>query len=144
MAGAPGPASQRWVVLYDSDCGFCMWLLAALLRWDRDGRLRPVPLEGPEAEERLADLDPVERMTSWHLIDPGGGRSSGGAAIAPLLELLPGGGLPAAIFGRFPGATARGYRWVAENRSGLSRWVPNGSKDRARALVGEVAGIRGS
>ena len=26
------PSSQRWVVLYDSDCGFCIWLLAGLLR----------------------------------------------------------------------------------------------------------------
>ncbi len=144
MAGAPGPVSQRRVVLYDSDCGFCMWLLAVLLRWDRGGRLRPAPLQGPEAGELLADLDPAERMASWHLIDPDGGRSSGGAAIAPLLRLLPAGGLPAAVFARFPRATARGYRWVAENRSALSRWVPKGSKDRARALVGEVTGMRGS
>ena len=33
-------------------------------------------------------------MASWHLIDPDGGRSSGGAAIAPLLRLLPAGGAP--------------------------------------------------
>lgn len=144
MAVAPRRASQRWVVLYDSDCGFCIWLLAGLLRWDRDARLRPVPLQGAYAEGLLADLDPAERMASWHLIGPGGGRSSGGAAIAPLLRLLPGGGLPARVFARFPDATARGYRWVAENRSGLSRWVPKGSKDRARAAVGEVAGMRGS
>lgn len=144
MAVAPRPASQRWVVLYDSDCGFCIWLLAGLLRWDRDARLRPVPLEGADAEGLLADLGPAERIASWHLVDPGGGRRSGGAAIAPLLRLLPGGGLPARVFARFPGATARGYRWVAENRSVLSRWVPKGSKDRARAVVGEVAGMRGS
>jgi predicted DCC family thiol-disulfide oxidoreductase YuxK len=25
----------RWIVLYDADCGFCNWLLAWLLRWDR-------------------------------------------------------------------------------------------------------------
>ncbi len=144
MAGAPRPASQRWVVLYDSDCGFCMWLLAALLRWDRDGRLRPVPLRGPEAAEHLGDLAPGARMASWHLISPDGGRDSGGEAIAPLLRLLPGGCVPAAAFARFPGATARGYRWVAENRSGLSRWVPKGSKDRARERVRETAGSTGA
>jgi len=112
-----------------------MWLLALLLRWDRRGRLRPAPLQGPEAGELLADLDPAERMASWHLISPDGERSSGGAAIGPLLRLLPGGGVPAAVITRFPGLTARGYRWVAENRSGLSRWVPKGSKDRARERV---------
>lgn len=135
MAGAPGPAAQRWVVLYDSDCGFCMWLLAMVLRWDRRGRLRPAPLQGAEAGERLADLDRADRMASWHLISPDGTRSSGGAAIATLLRLLPGGYFPAAVFARFPAATERGYRWVAENRSRLSRWVPKGSKDRARELV---------
>lgn len=144
MAGAPRPASQRWVVLYDSDCGFCMWLLAALLRWDRDERLRPVSLQGPEADERLGDLAAEARMASWHLISPDGVRDSGGAAIAPLLRLLPGGGVAAAVFARFPGATARGYRWVAENRSGLSGWVPKGSKARARERVREAAGSAGA
>jgi predicted DCC family thiol-disulfide oxidoreductase YuxK len=117
-----------------------MWLLAALLRWDRRGRLRPVPLRGPEADERLADLGETERMASWHLVSPDGSRRSGGAAIAPLLRLLPAGAAPAAIFARFPGLTDRGYRWVAENRSGLSRWVPKGSKERARARVGSATG----
>jgi predicted DCC family thiol-disulfide oxidoreductase YuxK len=144
MAGATGRASQRWLVLYDSDCGFCMWLLAALLRWDRRGRLRPVPLQGAEAEDLLADLDRAERIASWHLVSPTGSRSSGGAAIAPLLRLLPAGVIPAAAFARFPGATARGYRWVAENRSGLSRWVPKGSKDRAREAVGEATAASGT
>jgi predicted DCC family thiol-disulfide oxidoreductase YuxK len=112
-----------------------MWLLAALLRWDRRGRLRPVALQSAEAGELLADLGEEQRMASWHLISPGGERSSGGAAIPPLLRLLPGGAVPAAAFARFPGLTARGYRWVAENRSGLSRFVPRRSKDRARERV---------
>jgi predicted DCC family thiol-disulfide oxidoreductase YuxK len=144
MADAPGPASQRWLVLYDSDCGFCMWLLAALLRWDRGGRLRPAPLRGAEADEQLADLDEAERMASWHLVSPDGSRSSGGEAIPALLRLLPAGGVPAAAFARFPGLTARGYRWVAENRSGLSRWVPKGSKERAREAVGEATAASGT
>jgi predicted DCC family thiol-disulfide oxidoreductase YuxK len=113
-----------------------MWLLGLLLRWDRDRRLRPIPLQGPEAEAQLADLAPEERMASWHLISPEGRRRSGGAAIAPLLRLLPGGGPPAAVFERFPDLTARGYRWVAENRSALSRWVPAAAKARARERLG--------
>jgi predicted DCC family thiol-disulfide oxidoreductase YuxK len=118
-----------------------MWLLAALLRWDRHNGLRPVPLQAPEAAEHLADLDEAERMSSWHLISPEGARTSGGAAVAPLLRLLPGGRLPAAVLAQFPHLTERGYRWVAENRSALSRWVPKGSKDRARELVrGSSAG----
>lgn len=150
----PGPSADRgdkpagdcWLVLYDSDCGFCKWLLAGLLRWDRAARLRPVPLQGAEADELLADLAPEERMASWHLVPdgravaeghsaPGALRRSGGAAAPPLLRLLPGGRLPASVLARLPGLTNRGYRWVAEHRSQLSRWVPARSKRRASERV---------
>ena len=135
MAEAQDRTPQRRLVAYDGDCGFCIWLLAGLLRWDRNGALRSIPLQGAEAAELLGDLDPAERMASWHLISPDGTRHSGGDAIAPLLRLLPGGSLPAAAFARFPAATTRGYRWVAEHRTGLSRWVPRESKRRARERV---------
>jgi predicted DCC family thiol-disulfide oxidoreductase YuxK len=111
------------VVLYDADCGFCKWLLAGLLRWDRAGRLRPMALQHPEAAELLPDLTPAERMAEWHLISPAGERHSGGAAMAPLLELLPAGRPLAAAFSRAPHLTDRGYRWVAEHRSQISRWI---------------------
>jgi predicted DCC family thiol-disulfide oxidoreductase YuxK len=129
------PAGHRWVVLYDRDCGLCKWLLAALLRWDRVMRLRPIALQSPEAAELLAELAPAERMASWHLISPTGARRSGGAAVAPLLRLLPHGRLPAAAATRFPSLTARGYRWVADHRSQLSGWVPTRVKQRAGERV---------
>jgi predicted DCC family thiol-disulfide oxidoreductase YuxK len=116
---------RRWAVLYDADCGFCMWLLAGLLRWDRAVRLRPICLQRPEAADLLADLEPSERMASWHLVSPTGERVSGGAALPPLLRLLPGGRAPAAAFAQFPKLTERGYRWVAEHRSRLARLVPD-------------------
>ncbi len=119
------------MVLYDADCGFCTWLLAGLLRWDRAGRLRPLALQRPEADELLADLAPAERTASWHLVSPTGARHSGGDALAPLLRLLPGGRVPAAMFARFPRLTDRGYRWVAEHRSRISRWVPARAKRHA-------------
>jgi predicted DCC family thiol-disulfide oxidoreductase YuxK len=130
---APGEA--RWAVLYDSDCGFCQWLLSGLLRWDRTERLRPVALQSPEAGELLGDLEPPEQMASWHLVSPAGERYSAGAALPPVLRLLTGGRVPAAAFARFPGLTERGYRWVADHRSELSRWVPASSKQRARERV---------
>jgi predicted DCC family thiol-disulfide oxidoreductase YuxK len=128
-------SEPRWIVLYDGDCGFCKWLLAALLRRDRAGRLRPLALQSSAAAELLADLAPEQRMASWHLISPDGRRQSGGAALPALLRLLPAGRLPAAAFGRFPGATDRGYRWVASHRSGLSRLVPRAAKRRAAERV---------
>jgi predicted DCC family thiol-disulfide oxidoreductase YuxK len=105
------------------------------LRWDRAARLAPVALQGPEAADLLMELTPAERMASWHLISPSGERRSGGEALPPLLHALPGGRLPAAVFARFPRLTARGYRWVAEHRSELSRWVPPGAKRRAGQRV---------
>jgi predicted DCC family thiol-disulfide oxidoreductase YuxK len=120
-----------WPVLYDSDCGFCKWLLVNLLRRDRDRRLRPVALQTPEAAELLADLTLEERMTSWHLISPYGERRSGGAAAPKLFEMLAGGRFLSAVFARFPRITDRGYRWVAGHRTQLSKFVPAGAKRRA-------------
>jgi predicted DCC family thiol-disulfide oxidoreductase YuxK len=131
-------------VLYDADCGFCKWTLSLLLRWDRAACLAPVALQRPEAADLLVELTPAERMASWHLISPSGGRRSGGDALSPLLRALPGGRLPAAVFARFPGLTARGYRWVAEHRSGLSRWVPRGAKQRAGQRVHERERLLGA
>jgi predicted DCC family thiol-disulfide oxidoreductase YuxK len=126
---------RRWVVLYDADCGFCNWLLAGILRWDRAVRLRPVALQRPEADDLLADLPPADRMASWHLISPTGARRSGGAALAPLLRLLPGGRVPAAAFARVPSLTDQGYRWVAARRSPLSSRVPASVKRHASERV---------
>jgi predicted DCC family thiol-disulfide oxidoreductase YuxK len=123
------------MVLYDADCGLCKWLLAGLLRWDRGGRLQPVALQRPAADELLADLVPAQRMASWHLISPTGRRVSGGDAIPLLLRLLPGGRVPAAVFERLPRLTERGYRWVAEHRSRLSSLVPRRAKRRAGERV---------
>ena len=128
--------SGRWAVLYDADCGFCQWTLSLLLRWDRAARLAPVALQRPGAADLLVELTPVERMASWHLISPRGERCSGGDALSPLLRALHGGRLPAALFARFPRLCARGYRWVADHRSGLSRWVPAPAKERAGRRVG--------
>jgi predicted DCC family thiol-disulfide oxidoreductase YuxK len=133
----PPQAAQRWTVLYDGDCGLCKWLLAGLLRRDRARRLRPVALQGTEADALLADLDPAERMSSWHLVDPGGERVSAGAALPALLRLLPRGRFPASVLDRFPRLTSAGYRWVATHRTGLSRFVPQGAKRRASAQVRE-------
>jgi predicted DCC family thiol-disulfide oxidoreductase YuxK len=122
-------------VLYDADCGFCKWTLSVLLRWDREARLEPVALQRAEAADLLKELTPAERMASWHLISPRGERCSGGDALSPLLRALPGGRLPASVFARFPRLSARGYRWLAEHRSGLSAWVSPSAKERAGRRV---------
>jgi predicted DCC family thiol-disulfide oxidoreductase YuxK len=131
----PDERVSAWTVIYDADCGFCNWLLALLLRWDRQELLRPVALQRPEVRALLADLTVVERNASWHLLSPSGERHSGGAALAPLLGLLPAGRMLGAGIARVPSLADRGYRWTAAHRSQISRWLPSAAKRRARARV---------
>ena len=131
--------ANRWVVLYDADCGFCRWSLARLLALDRRRRLRPMALQTEEADALLADLEPDERGASWHLVSPDGRRWSAGAAAPPLLRLLPGGRGPAAILARAPGATERTYRWVADHRSTFSKLIPDRAKQRADGRIAQAA-----
>jgi predicted DCC family thiol-disulfide oxidoreductase YuxK len=123
---------ERVALLYDSDCGFCRRALAGVLVWDRHGRLRPVSLRDPEADELLADMPPERRAASWHLVTPDGRVHSAGAGFPPLLRLLPGGRPLAALAAAFPGATERGYRVVARNRGRLGRALRSG-RSRGRA-----------
>ncbi len=108
-------------MLYDEDCGFCRWSLDRLLRWDRSGRLRAVPIQSEEADGILADLSERDRLASWHLVAPDGRRHSGGAAIAPMARLLPAGAPIASFADAFPRSTDRLYRWVARHRDTLGR-----------------------
>jgi predicted DCC family thiol-disulfide oxidoreductase YuxK len=112
---------ERYIVLYDEDCGFCRWSLDRLLRWDRRGLLRATPIQSEEGDRLLADLSEEDRLASWHLVTPGGGRYSGGAAAAPLARLLPAGAPVALLAEAFPRTTDRLYRWVARNRAELGR-----------------------
>jgi predicted DCC family thiol-disulfide oxidoreductase YuxK len=125
------------VVLYDGACGFCKWTLGWLLRLDRDRLLRPMALQAEEAEGLLSGMTPELRMASFHLVAPGGDLLSGGEALPPLLRLIRGGRAPAAALARFPALTGRGYRWIAEHRTRLSRFVPGRWKRRAAERVRE-------
>ena len=126
---------HRHAVLYDRDCGFCRWSLGLILRWDRRRVLRPVALQDADADRLLAGMPQEERMASWHLVALGGEIRSAGAAAGPLLRLLSGGRPLAALLERFPRATDRGYRWVADHRSLFGKLVAERSKERADALI---------
>lgn len=135
--GASG-AEERWTLLYDADCGFCKWIVAGVLGWDRGNRLAPLALQSAEAEAMLSDLSPDERIASVHLMSPHGERLSAGSVPAALLRLLPGGTVPALGIARIPRLTGRAYDWVATHRSQLSRAVPKRMKQRASARVGRA------
>jgi predicted DCC family thiol-disulfide oxidoreductase YuxK len=128
------------IVLYDDDCGFCRWTLALLLTWDRRRRLWPAPIAGTVGDRWLAGMPAEERLASWHLVEAGGRVSSAGAGLADVLPYVPGGGLLAPVLRRAPVAVERAYRFVADHRSGFSRFVPGWAVRRATALVERRAG----
>ncbi len=128
------PAAKA-TVLYDEDCGFCRWTLAKVLAWDRLGRLRPEPIQSPEGDRLLAGMPEEQRLASWHMLGPDGALRSGGAAIPPLLEMLPRGERLARLAERAPGLLDRVYRWVASHRTLLGKPVTIGARRRADAAV---------
>jgi predicted DCC family thiol-disulfide oxidoreductase YuxK len=130
------------VVLYDRDCGFCAWLLAWLLRWDRGRRLRPAPIQGPEGDARLAGVAPADRLASWHAVDADGRVFSGGAALTEVLRRLPGGSPLARATARVPRLTERAYAFVATNRRTLARPLRLRGVARARASIAARAAPR--
>lgn len=121
-------------ILYDPDCGFCRVSLALLLRWDRTGRLRPVPLGSAEADVLLDGMPEEQRMASWHLVEPGVVHSAG-AAFPHLFALLPGGRPLGRLSARFPRASERAYRLVADHRSLLGRALPAAARRWAERVL---------
>ena len=123
------------LILYDDDCGLCKWLVQWFLLWDRRRVLRTLPIQSADADPLLGHMSEEERLASWHLALPDGSVHSAGAAFPPFLRLLPGGRPFAAACARFPGATDRAYRWVARNRTALSRPIPRRFKEKAAQRV---------
>jgi predicted DCC family thiol-disulfide oxidoreductase YuxK len=105
-------------VLYDDECGICtrlaLWLEA------RPG-MSVAPIDSDVGTMPLRDLSPAERIASVHVIDASSRRSSGGAALVPLLRRLPLGRFPVAAIETLPALGDGLYRLVARHRRTLSR-----------------------
>ena len=103
-----------------------------VLAWDRRRVLRAVAIQSDEGAALLAAIPAAERLDSWHLALPSGEIRSAGAGAAPLAELLPGGKPLAFAFRRFPRATERAYRFVADHRDRFGRLVGADAACRVR------------
>jgi predicted DCC family thiol-disulfide oxidoreductase YuxK len=122
VSGPPNKLEPKpHIVLYDADCGFCKLAVRWLLRLDRRRCLRPMAIQSAEGQGLLSEVPEAQRLESAHLLAPDGTLHSGGAAAAPVAELLPGGSIAARLFLRFPSGTDRAYRWVARHRGLLGR-----------------------
>lgn len=122
-------ASRRTTVLYDGDCGFCIWVMRELRRLDRRRLLTWVPLQMASMRADRPDLAavakarPLEREI--HVVLPDGSVRTGGRAMLEILQLMPGGWL-LRTWTRLPGAvslTELAYRHVAAHRHALGRLV---------------------
>ncbi len=122
-------------ILYDADCGFCRFTLATLLAWDRRRLLMPVSIQSDEGQELLHEVEPELRLASAHAVTADGRVYSGGAALEPVAKVLPAGAPLAAAARLLERPVDRGYRWVANNRTALSRPVPRRWKDGASARI---------
>lgn len=125
----------RATILYDDDCGFCVWCLTKVLALDRGRRLRPVALQDPYAEALLEGMDRDARMASWHLVTEDGRVFSAGAAFVPLMTVLPVPGAIAGLLERAPRLVDRAYFAVAERRTALGRLLPAAARRRSRARL---------
>jgi predicted DCC family thiol-disulfide oxidoreductase YuxK len=111
------------VLVFDGWCGFCTRSVLLLLRWDRRGRVRALPLQGA----RVLDRTRLTRAQALHevwWIGADGTRRGGAAAVAGALAAVT--GVPVVALYRLPvlrWALDRGYRWVADHRR-LFRGVP--------------------
>lgn len=92
-------------------------------------------MQDPEANRLLGGMSEEERMASWHLVLRDGSIRSAGAAAGPLLRLLPGGAPIATLLERFPAATERAYRWIADRRGRFGRLVGRRALARADARI---------
>lgn len=126
-------------VLFDRECGFCIWTVHLLLRLDRRGVLRAEPIQ--DRRDLLPGMGDEVALNSFHLVEADGRVRSAGAALAAVLRRLPVTALVGAALGRLPRLAERAYRLVADHRGTLARAVPEAAKARARReVLGAVPG----
>lgn len=75
-------------------------------------------------------------MASFHIVGPDGRRHTGGAAFAPLFELLPG-GTPLARYTRETGWL---YEQISDPRDRFARLIPARAHPWVRRVLRERAG----
>jgi predicted DCC family thiol-disulfide oxidoreductase YuxK len=117
-------ADQRLVLLFDGTCGPCTRLADFVRQRDRGARILVLPNQAPGALRRYGVTRAEADRAAW-LIEPGGRRLEGAAALSRALEVLGGGWRLLAIPGRLAAAAAAeeaAYRWVARNRGRLG-WL---------------------
>jgi predicted DCC family thiol-disulfide oxidoreductase YuxK len=112
-------------LIFDGECGFCTRSRNVMVRLDRRGRIRTVPLqqEGVAEAAGVSRAD-LARAVFWEGDD--GARYWGAEAVNAALSAAFGNSLLLRLY-RLPGVRQvedRVYRWVADNRHRLPGVTP--------------------
>lgn len=132
-----GAPAEPLILVYDADCGFCRWSVAALLDRDRRGVLEPMTIEEAGSRGLLDSIDPLDRTRSAHVVLPDGQVLSGGAGVPALAARVPGAAPIGALARVAPRLVDFAYRTIATNRMRISRLVPAEAKRRADLRLAE-------
>ena len=112
--------SDRALLVWDGECGYCRRWVERLRRWAR----RPLEFETyQDVCARHPELPRERFRAAVHLREPDGGWHHGADAVFRALRGVPVLGLLEGLYRRVPPFAAlaeAGYRWVARNRS----WLP--------------------
>lgn len=113
---------ERWLLVYDGDCGFCRGSVAWVLARNAKGVVDARPFQQEGVLER-ADLSREQARRAAWLVAPDGRRWSGADAAARVLRLLPRWGTLGKLLGADPVAwiARRAYRWIADHRPLMAR-----------------------
>lgn len=104
-------------LFFDGGCGMCTRSVDLLLRFDRTGRIRTEPLQGPGVAERLG-IAPDSLLESIRWLDASGAVYSGAEAANAAFSAAVGTSITLGIY-RIPGIRFVEdfiYRWVADHR----------------------------
>lgn len=128
--------SDKVLVLYDGKCGFCKWSVNLALRFDRDGRLEPTPLQTPGVLEPYnIPLDNAKK--ALHVVSRDGKVYSAGGALA-IISRNVAWLWPAYYLWKLPGLAwlaDRLYFLIAENRDTIGKVLSSTGVKGARCSV---------
>ncbi len=115
-------SDDRWLLVYDGDCGFCRGSVVWVLERDRADRIDARPFQASGVLEAAGVSRREAERASW-LVAPDGRRWGGADAAARVLRLLPGWRLAGRLLGAPPVIwVARPvYRWIARHRPFMAR-----------------------
>lgn len=118
--GDKPPTDGRLLLIYDGGCGICLHARDVFAAWDFRHRLAHDRIARHD-QGLLADMDPIERYSSWHAVHPDGRMEHGADALAALFNELPGAQPISWSIRRFPGPYDAFYKWFVRNRPWISQ-----------------------